>query len=108
MIRYRNGRILIMYKQLLDNKLLDYLIKQEYPHTKAGKIVMVQCPCCEREPFSASFVPNVNVVHCIPCNKDISIVDFVRTTEPEYEDKTEEEITEIKPSLIQLISSLSL
>ena len=78
------------YRRLIASKIYDYLKLKEWTLKKSGKLVMVKCPVCKKEPLTASIIPNVNEVHCIPCNKDFSILDFVRIIEPQGTLKDEE------------------
>jgi len=81
-----------MYKDIIAKKFFDYLQKQNYPLKKCGKIIMVKCPLCKEEKFTASLMPNLNKIHCIPCDETLSIADMVRIIEPEYRDKDEVDI----------------
>lgn len=90
------------YKRVIASKIYDYLKLNEWTMKKSGKLVMVQCPACKKEPLTASIIPNVFEVHCIPCNKDFSIIDFVRIIEPEYTDGSDEEIYNHLKELLNL------
>ena len=81
-----------MYKKIIAEKLFEYLKLKEWDIKKSGKLVMAKCPVCKKEPLTASIIPNVNEVHCIPCNIDIDIIEFVKILEPEYAKKIDEDI----------------
>jgi len=81
-----------VYKRLINSKIYEYLKLKEWTLKKSGKLVMVKCPVCNKDPMSASVIPNVNVVHCIPCNKDFDIIDFVKIIEAEFSSKSDEDI----------------
>ena len=81
-----------MYKRLINSKLYEYLKLKGWLLKKSGKLIMGICPSCNKKPFTASIIPNVNVFHCIPCNKDFDIMDFVKIIEPEFSTKSDEDI----------------
>ena len=76
-----------MYKQTILNHLVDYLKKKEIPMKKSGKMIMLKCPFCNKEPFTANVIPNTSIVNCFPCNKKYNLVDIVK----QVEGKTNEE-----------------
>lgn len=79
------------YQDVAYNKLMDYLILKKWEFTKSGKLIMVKCPICEREPFTAQKIPNVDKINCFKCGK-FTIIDFVRKIEPKFKSSTEEVI----------------
>ena len=81
----------MVYQDIAYNKLMDYIILKKHPFKKSGALIMVSCPVCGREPYSAQKIPNVHKVNCFKCGK-FTIVDFVRKIEPEYKDSSEEDI----------------
>lgn len=82
-------------------KIMDYLLLKGYPIKKHGSVTMVKCPKCGKEPYSAQKIPNVSKVNCFKCGK-FTVVDFVRVIEPEYKDKSEEDIIKYLRDLFQI------
>ena len=88
-----------MYKQTILNCLIDYLKNKEIPMKKSGKVVMLRCPYCKKEPMTANIIPNTSIVNCFHCKKKYNLIDVVK----QVEGKTnEEEIFEYLKNLLKI------
>ena len=81
-----------MYKELILNKILDYLKLVKWEFRKAGKVTMIKCVYCKKDPMSANVIPNTSIIKCFPCKKDFNLIDIVRQLEPDKKDLKEEDI----------------
>ncbi|GAF73347.1 unnamed protein product, partial [marine sediment metagenome] len=72
-----------MYKEPILSYLLEYLKHKKIPYKKSGKVVMIQCPFCNKEPMSANKIPNTNIVNCFNCKdkKKYNVIDIVMKLE---------------------------
>ena len=79
------------YQDAVDNRLMEYLELKKWEYKKSGAVTMVKCPKCGKIPYSAQKIPNVGKVNCFTCAK-FTIIDFVKVIEPEFKDKSDEDI----------------
>lgn len=86
---------------VLDN-IIPYLDKINYPTKQLGKTIMIQCPACQSEPFSAQKIPNAAKISCFKCRVNMSLIDIVKYTNPKYELSTDEEIVQYIKTLLGL------
>ena len=89
-------------KQLILKYLLQYLKNKSISYKKCGKIAMVKCPFCNREPFSATILPNTNIIKCLPCEKTYNLLDIVKELEFKETEKTEDELVQFVKELLKL------
>lgn len=89
-----------MYKQIILNKISEYLKLKNWNMKKSGKILMFQCPFCKQEPITAQQIPNTSKVNCFHCKKQYNLIDIVKEIEPDKKDSNEEDIFQyLKESL---------
>lgn len=91
-----------MYKQVILNKILEYLQLKKWQHRKAGKILMVKCPICNNEPMSAQRIPHTTLINCFNCKQKYTLIDFVKAIEPDYKDKKEEDILQHLKEILKI------
>lgn len=86
----------------LNNILLPYLEKRQWTLNKRGKVVMVLCPKCKKEPLSANFIPFTNKIKCFNCSSELDLFELVRLIEPAKGNLTDEQLTKYISELFQL------
>jgi len=79
-------------KKVVLKYLKSYLKISKFPHKKCGQIVMLKCPFCKKEPFTANILPNTDTIKCVPCKKNYNIIDIVKETVFKDKETSEEEI----------------
>lgn len=89
-------------KQLILKYLLQYLKTKSIPYKKCGKITMVKCSFCHKEPFTATVLPNTNIIKCLPCEKTYNLLDIVKETQFKEIEKTEDELIQYVKKLLNL------
>ncbi len=80
------------YKEVILGHLLDYLDLKKWDYAKRGKVIMVKCTKCRKEPHTANVIPNTDLIYCFECKKDYDLIDIVKQLEPEYTNADEEKI----------------
>ena len=88
-----------MYKQVILGRLIEYFKLKEMKYKKSGKIVMVSCPFCKKEPMSASIIPNTSIVNCFNCKKKYNLLDIAIKTEQKFPATEEEQLQYLKELL---------
>ena len=89
-------------KQIILKYLLQYLKTKKIFHKKCGKITMIKCPFCNKEPFTANILPYSNIVKCLPCEKTYNLIDIVKEIEFKNKNVSEEEIIHHLKMYLQL------
>ena len=91
-----------MYKQVILSRLKEYLEKKKWTIKKSGKVVMLLCPFCKKEPLSANIIPNTNIVHCFNCPEDknkYNLLDIAKEIEEKFPGTEEEQLQYLKKLL---------
>jgi len=88
-----------MYKQTILNYLLDYLKLKKIPLKKSGKIVMLECIFCKKQPLSANVIPNTSIVNCFSCHKKYDLLDIASKMEVDFPENEEEQLQYLKKLL---------
>ena len=90
-----------MYRQIILSHLVDYLkLKKDIIQMKkSGKIVMLNCPFCGKEPMSANIIPNTSLINCFACKKKYNLLDIAKLVEKPFPDKEEEQLQYLKDLL---------
>lgn len=71
-----------MEKVIIEGYLLEYLKKREVKLKVSGKVTMLECPYCHKNPMSATIPPRCNFITCYSCNRHKkTIIDLVRDIE---------------------------
>jgi len=89
-------------KQIILKYLLPYLKAKDIPYRKCGKVTMVKCPFCGKEPFTANILPNTNIVKCLPCEKTYNLLGIVKEVEFKDKDSTEEDLIQHVKELLNI------
>ncbi len=82
------------YKEIILGHLLDYFDLKKWDYSKRGKVIMVKCTYCKKEPHTANVIPNTSIVHCFECNNDFTLIDIVKHLDSDLADANEEAILE--------------
>ena len=68
-----------MEKAIIEGYLLVYLKKKNIPIKISGKVTMIECPYCKKQPMSCTIPPRCTFINCFNCNaKKKTIIDLVR------------------------------
>ncbi len=96
-----------MEKQIILSKLVEYLKKKNIKVKKSGKVIMLQCPFCNKEPMSANKIPNTSIINCFHCKKKYNLIDIARKLDYGNELKEEEVLHKIKEFLnLNVVTSI--
>ncbi len=82
--------------------LIDYLKIKNIPYKKAGKVTMVICPFCKKDPPTANILPNTNIIKCLGCDKTYNLIDIVAHIDFPAKGKADEEIVQYIKDLLKL------
>lgn len=88
-----------MYKEIILSRLKEYLEKKKWTIKKSGKVIMLLCPYCKKEPLSANIIPNTSIVNCFPCNKKYNLLDIAKEIEEKFPGTEEEQLQYLKELL---------
>jgi hypothetical protein len=81
-----------MYKQIILRKVPEYLKLKNWKTQKSGKMFLLQCPYCKKDPVSANIIPYSNKINCFECNKQFNLLDIVRQIETDKRQSSDEDI----------------
>ena len=81
-----------MYKDLILKKIPEYLKAVNWEYKKMGKMVMLKCIRCNKDPMSANVIPNTTTINCLSCKEKYNLIDVVRIVEPDKKEFSEEDI----------------
>ena len=79
-----------LYKDLILKQIEKYLDIKKIFHRHSGKIIMVKCPFCQKEPLTANIIPNTSTLKCFICKKKYNLLDIANKVEEQK--RTEEEM----------------
>lgn len=90
-----------MYKKVILNRenLIKYLEKNKIKMKKSGKIVMLECPFCKKDPMSANIIPNTAILNCFSCNQKYNLLDIAKKIEQKFPEEEEEQLQYLKTLL---------
>jgi len=81
-----------MYKNLILGKIPEYLKAINWEYKKMGKMIMLRCVKCNKEPISANVIPNTTTINCLSCKEKYNLIDVVRIVELDKKELSEEEV----------------
>ena len=90
-----------MEKSIILSHLLDYLKLKNINYKICGKVVMIDCPFCDKEGLNAQKIPNTYIVNCFSCHKKYNIIDIARKID-NLEDKEEKEVIHYLKELLDI------
>ncbi len=90
-----------MEKQIILSHLLDYLKLKNINYKACGKVIMIDCPFCDKEGLNAQKIPNTYIVNCFSCKTKYNLINIVRYLE-DMGDKDEKEIIHYLKELLNV------
>lgn len=90
-----------MEKSIILSHLLDYLKLKNINYKACGKVVMIDCPFCEKEGLNAQKIPNTYIINCFSCNKKYNLIDIAKHLD-KLEDKEEKEVIHYLKELLDI------
>lgn len=76
-----------MNKLFILSKIVDYLKVKKIEFKYYGKLIMLQCIYCKKEPCSANIIPNTYRVNCLNCKKNYDLFDIVKEIDHKVDEK---------------------
>ena len=91
-----------MYKNIILNKIIDYLKAKKWEVKQYGNSTMLLCVYCRKNPISANQIPNTHIINCFNCKRKYNLIDIVRELEPDKKSLSEEEILQYLKELLNI------
>ena len=91
-----------MYKNIILNKVIDYLKVKKWEVRQYGKTIMLLCVYCRKIPISANQIPNTHIINCFNCKRQYNLINIVRELEPDKKDLSEEDILQYLKELLNI------
>lgn len=88
-----------MQERLILSKLLDYFKLKDIKYKKTGKIIMLNCPYCNKDMMSAQIIPNTHIVNCHNCHKKYNLIELASLLEKDFPTDKEEQLHYLKKLL---------
>ena len=91
-----------MYKNIILNKIIDYLKAKKWEVKQYGNSTMLLCVYCRKNPISANQIPNTHIINCFNCKRKYNLIDIVRELEPDKKEFPEEDILQYLKELLNI------
>lgn len=91
-----------MFKKVILDRYLEYIKAKGIDIRKTGKVIVLECPKCKKEPHTATLIPNTHLFNCTPCKYKFTVIDLVKATEKDKKDYTEEQVLEYLQTFLKI------